>query len=145
MPYVLRNMVSTMKPRRRPARSSKASRFSQIVKTIRFGALAVIAAGLASCAIAPSSRYPAKGDVRPHAGVASAHSLPIHGVDISKWQGKGDWAPIRGAGTQFAFIKTTEGGHHVDDKFIENWFAAKKAGIPRGAYHFVYWCRPAHE
>ncbi len=26
-----------------------------------------------------------------------------------------------------------------------NWEAAKLAGIPRGAYHFVYWCRPPIE
>ena len=30
-------------------------------------------------------------------------------------------------------------------RFIENWDGAKRAGVPRGAYHFVYWCRPAHE
>ena len=83
--------------------------------------------------------------MRPHAGVASAHRLPIHGVDISKWQGKVDWAALRQAGTQFAFIKATEGGDHVDNRFIENWYGAKQAGVPRGAYHFVYWCRPAHE
>ncbi|WP_246180144.1 glycoside hydrolase family 25 protein [Microvirga thermotolerans] len=101
--------------------------------------------GLASCAIAPSSRYPAKSDAKPHAGVASAHRLPIHGVDVSKWQGKVDWAALRQAGTKFAFIKATEGGDHVDSRFLENWWGAKNAGIPRGAYHFVYWCRPAHE
>jgi lysozyme len=104
-----------------------------------------LAIGLASCAIAPTSRYPAKSDVKPHSGVASAHRLPIHGVDISKWQGKVDWAALRQAGTKFAFIKATEGGDHVDNRFLENWWGAKNAGVPRGAYHFVYWCRPAHE
>ena len=142
---MLRNLVSTMKPRRRSARPSKASGFTKFLRIVRFGAVTALAAGLASCAIAPSSRYPAKGDVRPHSGVASAHQLPIHGVDISKWQGKVDWAALRGAGTQFAFIKATEGGDHVDDRFLENWYGAKKAGIPRGAYHFVYWCRTAHD
>ncbi len=29
--------------------------------------------------------------------------------------------------------------------FRANWDAAKAAGVPRGAYHFVFWCRPAHE
>ena len=38
-----------------------------------------------------------------------------------------------------------EGGDHVDPKFRENWAGARAAGIPRGAYHFVFWCRPAHE
>lgn len=131
---------------RRPSRRSKApSRLRQILVAARAGAVLALAVGLASCAIAPSSRYPAKGDARPHAGVASAHGMPVHGVDISKWQGKVDWAALRQAGTKFAFIKATEGGDHVDNRFMENWAGTKQAGVPRGAYHFVYWCRPAHE
>ena len=134
-----------MKPRRPSAAPKAPSRLRQILSASRLGAVVALAVGLASCAIAPSSRYPAKGDVRPHAGVASAHGLPVHGVDISKWQGKVDWAALRQAGTKFAFIKATEGGDHVDNRFIENWNGARQAGVPRGAYHFVYWCRPAHE
>ena len=45
------------------------------------------------------------------------------------------------SGVKFAWIKATEGGDHVDAKFQANWEAAKAVGIPRGAYHFVYWCR----
>src|SRR5208283_3852256 len=45
----------------------------------------------------------------------------------------------------FAFIKATEGGDAADSKFLRNWAGAKDAGIPRGAYHFVYWCRQPHE
>jgi len=36
----------------------------------------------------------------------------------------------------FAFIKATEGLGRVDRGFRKNWFNAKKAGVPRGAYHF---------
>jgi lysozyme len=84
-------------------------------------------------------------DKKPHAGVASAHTMPIQGIDVSYWQGDIDWHKVRDAGIDFAFIKATEGGDHLDPKFQENWNAAKRAGIARGAYHFVYWCRPAHE
>ena len=49
--------------------------------------------------------------------------------------------PARG----FAFIKATEGGDHLDPKFLQNWYGAKAAGVPRGAYHMLYWCRPASE
>ena len=80
-----------------------------------------------------------------NAKVARAHALPIHGIDVSRWQGKIDWASVRAAGTQFAFIKATEGGDHLDPRFTENWDGAAQAGVPRGAYHFMYWCRPAHE
>jgi lysozyme len=137
-----------MKTRRRSPSRSKRSGLTTFLRVTRFGALTAVALGLASCAIAPStssSRYPMKSDARPHHGVAKAHRMPIHGVDISKWQGQVDWASLRRAGTKFAFIKATEGGDHVDSRFLENWYGAKKAGIPRGAYHFVYWCRPAHE
>jgi lysozyme len=99
---------------------------------------------LASCA-QPTSYYPAKSDVRPSPKVAKAQKLPIHGIDVSRWQGKIDWASVRAAGTQFAFIKATEGGDHLDPRFSENWYGAAQAGVPRGAYHFMYWCRPAHE
>lgn len=100
---------------------------------------------LALAACAGPNRYAAQGDVKPHPGVARAKKLPIHGIDVSKWQGKIDWASVRGAGTQFAFIKATEGGDHVDERFLENWYGAQQAGIPRGAYHFVFWCRSAKE
>ena len=77
--------------------------------------------------------------------MATARKLPIHGIDVSKWQGKIDWSSVADAGTQFAFIKATEGGDHVDERFLENWVGAKQAGIPRGAYHFMFWCRPASQ
>ena len=100
---------------------------------------------LGACAREQSTYYPQKGDVRPHPKVARAHSLPIHGIDVSRYQGKIDWASVRNAGTQFAFIKATEGGDYVDPRFYENWVGARRAGVPRGAYHFMFWCRPSHE
>src|SRR5215207_3204836 len=45
---------------------------------------------------------------QPKSKVARAYTLPIHGIDVSRWQGKIDWASVRAAGTQFAFIKATE-------------------------------------
>ncbi len=90
-------------------------------------------------------RYSTKSDAKPHPGVARATRLPIQGIDISKWQGDIDWRAVKAAGTQFVFIKATEGGDHVDARFEANWNGAKAAGVARGAYHFVFWCRPAHE
>lgn len=112
---------------------------------LKFAALAVAASTLAGCAVMEANYYPAKGDRKPHAAVARAHRLPIHGIDVSRWQTDIDWQAVKAAGTKFAFIKATEGGDHVDDRFLANWRGAKAAGVPRGAYHFVYWCRPAHE
>jgi lysozyme len=105
-----------------------------------------LAVGVGACGLADfSGRYPTKGDVRPHPGVASAQSHPVHGIDVSRWQNDIDWQAVRAAGTRFVFIKATEGGDHIDPRFLANWAGARAAGIPVGAYHFVYWCRPAHE
>ncbi len=69
----------------------------------------------------------------------------IHGIDVSKYQGRISWDTVRAAGVKFAYIKATEGANHIDSRFAENWVGAAEAGIPRGAYHFVYWCRPWRE
>ncbi|MTI43285.1 glycosyl hydrolase family 25 [Roseibium hamelinense] len=69
----------------------------------------------------------------------------IHGIDVSRWQGDIDWNRVKRAGTEFAWIKATEGGDHSDPRFYDNWFGAKEAGVRRGAYHFYYFCRPVEE
>lgn len=105
-------------------------------------AVLALALVLSGCA---RNYYPAKGDNKPHPGVARAHSLPIHGIDVSRHQGVIDWHRVARSGTKFAYIKATDGGDYLDPMFRTNWDRARDAGIPRGAYHFVYWCRPAHE
>lgn len=91
------------------------------------------------------TRYTAKGDDKPHPGVARARRHAVQGIDVSRYQGRIDWPTVRAAGTRFAFIKATEGGDHLDPSFMVNWQGAKAAGVPRSAYHFVWWCRPAAE
>ncbi len=71
--------------------------------------------------------------------------FPVHGIDVSKYQGDIDWQSVRASGVDFAWIKATEGANHLDAKFAENWAGARAAGVPRGAYHFVWWCRAPHE
>jgi len=101
----------------------------------------LLAAGLSACAGGPGQL----ADAKPHPGVAKAKRLPVHGIDVSRYQGKIDWASVRAAGTDFAFIKATEGGDYIDPRFAENWEGARRAGVMRGAYHFVYWCRPGDQ
>jgi lysozyme len=85
------------------------------------------------------------GDSDPHPGVRRAHRMPVQGIDISKYQGDIDWDRVREAGIRFAYLKVSEGGDHVDHRFYDNWEGAARAGMPRGAYHFMYWCRTASE
>lgn len=79
-------------------------------------------------------RYPAFGIDLPV-------SYPIHGIDVSKHQAVIDWKGVKAMQIDdvkigFGFMKATEGIAMVDGRFRKNWFEAKKAGIPRGAYHF---------
>lgn len=90
--------------------------------------------------------YPRFEDRDPHDWKARAPwSYPVHGTDASKYQGTVNWGEARESGVSFAFLKATEGGDRVDDYFAVNWRNARAAGIPRGAYHFYYFCRPAIE
>lgn len=89
---------------------------------------------------------PAFGDSDPHDWATRKPSNhPVHGIDTSRWQGAVDWQTARQAGVSFAFLKATEGGDRVDPAFAQNWAMAEAAGVPRGAYHFFYFCTPAAE
>lgn len=83
-------------------------------------------------------------DAKPiNFGARSPRQLAVHGVDVSRWQGNIDWERLRGQGANFAYIKATDGGDHIDPMFKTNWRGAHAAGLKRGAYHFFYWCRSA--
>lgn len=68
---------------------------------------------------------------------------PVHGIDVSKYQGTIDWDQTRRAGVAFAFMKATEGGDRVDARFDQYWRQARAVGIPHAPYHFYYFCTPA--
>jgi lysozyme len=68
-----------------------------------------------------------------------------YGVDVSSHQGEVDWEMVAGDGIEFAYIKATEGGDFVDERFGRNWAGAAAAGLDRGAYHFFTLCRPGVE
>lgn len=86
------------------------------------------------------------GDADPHPWQDQPpQTHPVHGIDISRWQTYVNWAEARVNGVNFAFIKATEGGDFIDPAFAMNWDLAARHGVRRGAYHFFYHCRPAHE
>ena len=80
-----------------------------------------------------------------HSNFPKPHDYPVHGIDVSKFQGDIDWNAVASSGVKFAWIKATEGGDRVDERFQANWTGAKTAGVAHGAYHFVYWCRSPME
>ncbi len=117
-----------------------------------FAALALIGFSLAGCGSGLDSQVgrtrsgglaaPAPRKAKPSEALDHAQKFPVHGIDVSKYQGQIDWQAVASSDVQFAWIKATEGADHMDARFQENWAGAKAAGVPRGAYHFVYWCRP---
>jgi len=65
-------------------------------------------------------------------------AAPIHGIDVSGWQGPVNWGAVRQSGRQFAFAKATEGVTFVDTTFAVNRQAMAAAGLAlRGFYHFA--------
>lgn len=74
-------------------------------------------------------------------GIDLPVNYQIHGIDVSRYQHNIDWNSVGAMQDQevkigFAFIKATEGLGKVDKGFRKNWFNAKKAMVPCGAYHF---------
>ncbi len=107
---------------------------------------------LAACAPRPASApvppaqmtAPDFGDSDPFDWTGrTPAAYPVHGTDTSRWQADVDWAAARRAGVNFAFIKATEGGDRIDPAFAANWAGAAAEGMPRGAYHFFYFCTDA--
>ena len=71
-----------------------------------------------------------------HINGSRAAKYPIHGVDVSHYQGEIDWNVLAAQNIQFAYIKATEGSSHVDEHFRKNYEEARQAGLRVGAYHF---------
>ncbi|WP_246217637.1 glycoside hydrolase family 25 protein [Jiella pacifica] len=99
-------------------------------------------AGLAGCR---STTMSVEGLGLSDFSAEASHQYPVHGVDVAKYQGDIDWEAARDGGVSFVWMKATEGGDRLDDRFKEYWAKAAAARIPRGAYHFWYHCRPGNE
>lgn len=66
----------------------------------------------------------------------------VEGIDVSVYQGKIDWSAVRRSGRAFAFIRVSDGLHHLDALFEQNWKGARDAGLLVGAYQFF---RPSQD
>lgn len=124
------------------------SRMLSRLKRVVFRPVGCAAVAMALLASGCGGGGPLESDLVFSGDVSSGNlkpkDYPIHGIDVSKFQGDIDWNAVANSGVKFAWIKATEGGDQ-DARFQANWEGAKAAGIPHGAYHFVYWCRPPLE
>lgn len=61
----------------------------------------------------------------------------IHGIDLSHYQGQVFWETV-GDNTkmQYVYLKATEGGDRIDDKYAQNIELAHRYGLKVGSYHF---------
>lgn len=67
------------------------------------------------------------------------------GIDVSRYQGKIDWARVKAGGTGFAIIKCTQGVNTVDPEFHRNMRNCAAVGCPSAhmstAGHALLCCR----
>lgn len=60
----------------------------------------------------------------------------VKGIDVSKYQGTINWASVKAAGVQYAFIRVADGADYNDPMFATNWAGSRAAGVLHGAYQF---------
>ena len=92
---------------------------------LRPSAVALLLAAAASLLAAPA-----------RAGDPPAGQEHVVGVDVSHHSGDVDWAQVKAAGYDFAYVKASEGVDAPDPRFAEHWQKLGELGLPRGAYHF---------
>lgn len=74
-------------------------------------------------------------DVIPGSSIADLY--PVHGLDVSHYQGNIDWSKLSQTKLySFVYIKATESHDFVDNQFKANWENAQLNNIIVGAYHF---------
>ena len=65
----------------------------------------------------------------------------VHGIDVSKYQGRIDWAKVAASGVKFAILRagsSTNSGPYIDPTFEDNYKGCRENGIAVGAYIFTY-------
>lgn len=63
------------------------------------------------------------------------------GIDLSYANGSVDWAKVKGAGIEFAILRSTFGSEspsQIDSQYFQNAQGCVKNNIPFGIYHFAY-------
>lgn len=68
---------------------------------------------------------------------------PTQGVEIGADDGPVNWQSIEAIGADFAYIDASASAFARDPRFVENFEAARKAGMQVGAVHRYDPCQPA--
>lgn len=79
--------------------------------------------------------------------MAANNTEPIAAIDVSKWQGRIDWAKVKAENPQIKIVAIKAGGGddgiYPDNQFRRNWIEAKRVGFERFAYWFASPAQPA--
>jgi len=80
-----------------------------------------------------------KAKIRIHK-ILEKHDENAIGFDVSEYQSSINWKKTyhinESYELSFVFVRATAGSNKVDKKFAQNWYAAKKRQLIRGAYHY---------
>lgn len=68
---------------------------------------------------------------------------PMQGVEIGDADGDVSWSSLKAIGADFAYIDASASAFARDPRFVENFEAAKAAGMQVGALHRYDPCQPA--
>lgn len=61
----------------------------------------------------------------------------VHGIDLSHYQGDVFWETVgENTRTAYVYLKATEGGDRIDDRYERNIDLAHRHGLKVGSYHF---------
>lgn len=61
----------------------------------------------------------------------------IHGIDLSHYQGSVFWETVgENSKMAYVYLKATEGGDRIDDRYEQNIELAHRYGLKVGSYHF---------
>lgn len=75
----------------------------------------------------------------------SEADYPVQGITLTEDQGEVRWPTLQAAGADFAYVRASIGAEGRDRRFVANWAAAERAGMPHGAVHVWRMCDPAAE
>ena len=70
----------------------------------------------------------------------SPDRYPLQGIDLGERPGAVEWASVRAAGADFAYLVATAGAGSRDQAFEAHWQALPGAGLRRGAVHLYSLC-----
>jgi GH25 family lysozyme M1 (1,4-beta-N-acetylmuramidase) len=65
------------------------------------------------------------------------HAIRLNGIDTPHYEPDIDWNTVKRAGYVFCFTEATDSASAVDSSFFSHWEGMSRAGIVKGAYHFL--------